>query len=152
MHHPPRLPPRSMVAWGEDTTGNEKYTMRVKDLATGRQLLARPIPDTAGNVAWGDNSTLFYVTKDALDRWGLAVCLVQGAGGSKWQVGRSRLRWAGGLRGLWGWGPGGAGKHVAAARACGDGKHAGWLPRCKGMGRSLATAQPPHLRPAKRRN
>ncbi|KAL4433270.1 hypothetical protein ABPG77_003318 [Micractinium sp. CCAP 211/92] len=61
-------PDHSMVAWGEDTTGNEKYTLRVKDLATGKQLLARPIPDTAGNVAWADNKTLFYVTKDALDR------------------------------------------------------------------------------------
>lgn len=32
-------------------------------------LLAQPIPETAGNLAWAaDNSTLFYVTKDKLDR------------------------------------------------------------------------------------
>jgi oligopeptidase B len=41
----------------------------VKDLATGKELLKKPIPDTAGNVAWAsDNRTLFYVTKDKLDR------------------------------------------------------------------------------------
>ncbi|PSC70317.1 Protease 2 [Micractinium conductrix] len=62
-------PDHSMISWGEDTTGNEKYTLYVKDLASGKQLLARPIPDTAGNVAWAnDNKTLFYVTKDKLDR------------------------------------------------------------------------------------
>ena len=52
-----------------DTQGGEKYTMFVKDLATGRQLLSEPIVDTAGDVVWaGDNKTLFYVTKDKLDR------------------------------------------------------------------------------------
>ena len=52
----------------------------MRDLATGRQLLAKPIADTAGNVAWAsDNKTLFYVTKDKLDRWGGAA--VQGGGG-----------------------------------------------------------------------
>ncbi len=51
---PPRLPAAQLY---------------VKDLASGKQLLARPIPDTAGNVAWAnDNKTLFYVTKDKLDR------------------------------------------------------------------------------------
>ncbi len=24
-----------LVAWGEDTSGNEKYTLRVRDIATG---------------------------------------------------------------------------------------------------------------------
>lgn len=48
----------------------------MKDLASGKELLKKPIPDTAGNVAWAsDNRTLFYVTKDKLDRWGGAVSL-----------------------------------------------------------------------------
>jgi protease II len=59
-----------LVAWGEDTSGSEKYTLRVREVATGREVLARPIPDTAGNFAFAnDNRTLFYVTKDKLDRW-----------------------------------------------------------------------------------
>ncbi len=46
------------------------YTLRVRDLASGRELLSRPIPETAGSMAWAnDNKTLFYVTKDKLDRW-----------------------------------------------------------------------------------
>ena len=58
-----------LLAYSVDTTGNEKYTLHVKDLATGKELLARPIPDTAGSFAWAaDNTTLFYVTKDKLDR------------------------------------------------------------------------------------
>lgn len=31
----PSLLPRRLVAWGEDTSGNEKYTLRVRDIATG---------------------------------------------------------------------------------------------------------------------
>lgn len=43
--------------------------MYVKELATGKQLLSKPIPDTAGDAVWAnDNKTLFYVTKDKLDR------------------------------------------------------------------------------------
>jgi len=62
-------PDERLLAYAEDTQGGEKFTMRVKDIATGRQLLSRPIPDTAGNVVWAnDNKTLFYVTKDKLDR------------------------------------------------------------------------------------
>lgn len=43
-----RLLPGRLIAWGEDTSGNEKYTLHVRDLASGKPLLARPIPDTAG--------------------------------------------------------------------------------------------------------
>ena len=58
-----------LLAWGEDTKGNESYTLRVKDLRTGKELLAKPIPETAGNCCFAnDNKTLFYVTKDAMDR------------------------------------------------------------------------------------
>ena len=66
---------RRLLAWGEDTAGGEKFTLRVRDLASGKELLKKPIPDTAGNVAWAsDNRTLFYVTKDKLDRCGVGEC------------------------------------------------------------------------------
>lgn len=100
-------PDHRLLAWAEDTVGGEKYTLHVKDMATGKRLLPEPIKviwlpcflacpvtghvgvplviilhstesvsltdmslqDTAGNVAWAnDNKTLFYVTKDKLDR------------------------------------------------------------------------------------
>ena len=62
-------PNNKLLAYAVDTKGNESYTLYVKDLETGEQLLKRPIPDTAGSFAWAlDNKTLFYVTKDALDR------------------------------------------------------------------------------------
>lgn len=62
-------PNEQFLAWGEDTKGNESYTLRVKDLTTGKELLTKPIPETAGNFVWAnDNKTLFYVTKDELDR------------------------------------------------------------------------------------
>ncbi|GAB4817223.1 hypothetical protein N2152v2_004269 [Parachlorella kessleri] len=62
-------PNHRLLAYGEDTVGNEMYTLHVKDLETGKELLSRPIPETAGSLAWAnDNLTLFYVTKDKLDR------------------------------------------------------------------------------------
>ena len=62
-------PDNKLLAYAVDTKGNESYTLYVKDLETGKQLLKRPIPETAGSFAWAlDNKTLFYVTKDALDR------------------------------------------------------------------------------------
>ncbi|EFN56398.1 hypothetical protein CHLNCDRAFT_144964 [Chlorella variabilis] len=62
-------PDHRLVAWGEDTSGNEKYTLRVREVGSGREVLSQPIPDTAGNFAFAnDNRTLFYVTKDKLDR------------------------------------------------------------------------------------
>ncbi len=62
-------PNHKLVAYGVDLKGNESYELRVKDITTGKQLLEKPIPDTAGNFAWAaDNKTLFYVTKDKLDR------------------------------------------------------------------------------------
>jgi len=62
-------PNHNLLAYAVDTEGGEKFTMYVKDLTTGKQLLTKPIPDTAGDVVWAnDNKTLFYVTKDKLDR------------------------------------------------------------------------------------
>lgn len=62
-------PDGQLLAWAEDTKGGEMYTLRVKDLATGKELLSKPIHNTSGALAWAnDNRTLFYVTKDELDR------------------------------------------------------------------------------------
>jgi len=36
-------PDQTMLAWGEDTVGGEKFTLHVKDIATGKQLLQKPI-------------------------------------------------------------------------------------------------------------
>ena len=36
-------PDQALLAWGEDTVGGEKYALHVKDLASGRRLLAEPI-------------------------------------------------------------------------------------------------------------
>jgi len=62
-------PDGTALAWTADTTGGEKYTLRVRCLTTGRDLLRQPIASTAGEVAWAsDSKTLFYTTKDELDR------------------------------------------------------------------------------------
>ncbi|KAK9831069.1 hypothetical protein WJX74_002118 [Apatococcus lobatus] len=62
-------PNQKLLAYAEDTKGGEKFTLRVIDIATREQLMAEPIQDTAGNAVWAnDSKTLFYVTKDELDR------------------------------------------------------------------------------------
>jgi len=61
-------PDHNLYAWSEDTVGGEKYTLRVKSLATGTEVMDA-IPETSGDVEWAnDNATLFYVVKDQLDR------------------------------------------------------------------------------------
>ncbi|MEW5300193.1 MAG: hypothetical protein WDW36_003139 [Sanguina aurantia] len=61
-------PDHKLLAWTEDTVGGEKYTLHVKDLSTGAEIM-EPIPETSGDFTWAnDNKTLFYVMKDHLDR------------------------------------------------------------------------------------
>ncbi|KAK9844192.1 hypothetical protein WJX81_007696 [Elliptochloris bilobata] len=72
-------PNETLLAWGEDRKGNEAYFVRVRDIATGKDLLKRPIEGTSGDLAWAsDNKTLFYITKDKLDRphkvWRHRIC------------------------------------------------------------------------------
>ncbi len=58
-------PDQRWLAYSTDFTGNERFTIRVKDLATGAAL-PDEIPDTYAGCAWSlDGSTLFYVTVDA---------------------------------------------------------------------------------------
>jgi oligopeptidase B len=57
------------VAWSMDTAGDERYTLRIRDLATGVDLDDR-LDDTANaGVAWSsDGAWLFYVTADEQER------------------------------------------------------------------------------------
>ncbi|HEY8452586.1 MAG: S9 family peptidase [Micromonosporaceae bacterium] len=52
------------LAYAVDYAGNERFTLRIKDLSTG-EVLPDEIPDTHYGVAWSlDASTLFYLTVD----------------------------------------------------------------------------------------
>jgi len=56
------------LAYGVDTTGDERFTLAVRDLATGEDLPGR-IEGTSYGVAWAnDEETLFYTRPDAANR------------------------------------------------------------------------------------
>jgi oligopeptidase B len=60
-------PDERLLAYSTDFSGDERFTLRVKDLATGA-VLDDEVPDTYYGGAWSrDGSTLFYVTVD--DAW-----------------------------------------------------------------------------------
>ena len=60
-------PDGQLLAYSTDFTGDERFTLRIKDLRTG-ELLPDEIPDTFYGTAWSaDGSTLFYLTVD--DAW-----------------------------------------------------------------------------------
>jgi oligopeptidase B len=60
-------PDQRLLAYSTDFSGNERFTLRVKDLATGASL-PDEIPDTYAGCAWSlDGSTVFYTTVD--DAW-----------------------------------------------------------------------------------
>jgi oligopeptidase B len=60
-------PDGQRLAYSTDYSGDERFTMRIKDLVTG-ELAADEIPDTYYGASWSrDGSTLFYVTVD--DAW-----------------------------------------------------------------------------------
>ena len=59
-------PDHALLAWSKDVDGSEKYTLRVRDLATGSDL-ADELTDTSawGGVAWSaDGEWLFYARPD----------------------------------------------------------------------------------------
>ncbi len=57
-------PDNKMLIYGEDTLSRRIYTLKVKNLTTGK-LLADVIPNTGGSATWAaDNQTFFYTTKD----------------------------------------------------------------------------------------
>ena len=56
------------MAVTEDFTGDEIYTIRVIDIATG-QLVAKKITNVTSQIEWlKDNETLIYVTQDEVHR------------------------------------------------------------------------------------
>jgi oligopeptidase B len=60
-------PDGRLLAYSTDFAGNERFTLRIKDLATG-ETTADEVPDTFYGPAWSrDGSALFYVTVD--DAW-----------------------------------------------------------------------------------
>ena len=60
-------PDGTKLAYSTDYAGDERFTMRFKDLVTG-EVAAEEIPDTYYGAAWSrDGSALFYVTVD--DAW-----------------------------------------------------------------------------------
>jgi oligopeptidase B len=60
-------PDGNWLAYSTDFDGDERFTLRIKDLRTG-EVLADEVPDTFYGSAWSaDASTLFYITVD--DAW-----------------------------------------------------------------------------------
>lgn len=61
-------PDHKLLAFGEDTEGGERYTLRVRDIATAKDVGTR-VPKTSVDLAWAnDNKTLFYVSRDEIER------------------------------------------------------------------------------------
>jgi oligopeptidase B len=61
-------PGHSRLAYAVDTTGDERFTLRVRDLESGLDL-ADEIEGTSYGVAWAnDNETVFYTRPDAANR------------------------------------------------------------------------------------
>jgi len=61
-------PNHRYLTYSDDSRGDEVYTLRVKELSTGR-LLPDTIENTYYGVEWAnDNQTLFYTTLDAAKR------------------------------------------------------------------------------------
>src|SRR5215218_1502313 len=57
-----------LLAWSADTKGSELFTIRVRDLATGKDL-ADEVLATAGEVVWcSDSETFYYVEVDEKHR------------------------------------------------------------------------------------
>jgi oligopeptidase B len=57
------------AAWSMDTAGDERYTLRIRDLTTGEDLADRLEEISNAGVAWSrDGNWIFYVTPDAQER------------------------------------------------------------------------------------
>ena len=56
----------NLLAFGVDKVGRRIYTIRVKDLSTGK-MLSDVIPDVTANITWAnDNKTFFYTRQDPM--------------------------------------------------------------------------------------
>ena len=67
-----------LLAYSVDTTGGERFTLRVRDLVSGTEL-PDEIEDTAYGVAWAGSSHLFYTRAD--EAWRPHVVLRHRLGG-----------------------------------------------------------------------
>ena len=57
-------PNNKLLAYGEDTLSRRIYTLKFKDLETGK-MLPDEIPNTVGSCSWSnDNQYVFYTTKE----------------------------------------------------------------------------------------
>ncbi len=57
-------PDHRLLAWSADIKGSEYFTIRVRDLASGREL-ADEIPTTSGEAVWtADSSGFYYIELD----------------------------------------------------------------------------------------
>ena len=66
-------PDNKLLAWAEDTVGRRQFTLRVKNLATGK-VLSDPIANVEADIVWAaDNKTLFYIEKDPVTLLGNKV-------------------------------------------------------------------------------
>ena len=70
-------PDHKLLAYAVDDKGSETYTIRIREMATGRDL-DDAVPGTRGNIVWAaDSATLFYIRLDAnlrpLEVWRHAV-------------------------------------------------------------------------------
>ena len=62
-------PSQKLLAYSVDFTGNEKYQLFVKDIATDEIVDHDPKLEMCGSVVWGkDDNSLFYLKMDATDR------------------------------------------------------------------------------------
>lgn len=62
-------PDHRLAAWSSDTSGDEHYTMRIRDLERGEDLADELTDTTWAGAAWSrDGRFLFYVTADAAER------------------------------------------------------------------------------------
>jgi oligopeptidase B len=53
-----------LLAWADDSVGRRQYSLRIKDLATGK-ILDDVVPNIEPNLVWADdNRTVFYIEKD----------------------------------------------------------------------------------------
>jgi oligopeptidase B len=59
-------PDEKLLAYAEDSVGRRQFTVRIKDLSTGKTL-PDEIKNTPASMAWADdNKTLFYVENDPI--------------------------------------------------------------------------------------
>jgi len=66
-------PDEKLLAYGQDTLSRRVYTLKFKDLVTGK-MLSDSLDGTSGSTVWGnDNKTVYYIKKDLQTLLGFQV-------------------------------------------------------------------------------